>query len=156
MPCLATQVISQSLGTFEVLGCGTEILPLVRSLEQVPSSASLQCHLCTSPQLTFELQGTRHASRSLYENFLPRLANFIVQGCGDMELAQAISSPSQVSHVYAYMLPKLSCVVLGSQWHLLCKITSCPCMNLPQFIAYLLPSASHYHISLFANNVCSQ
>ncbi|KAL0044327.1 hypothetical protein WJX82_000038 [Trebouxia sp. C0006] len=66
-PTVHDKVISQSLGTFEVLGCGTEILPL----------------------------GTRHASRSLYENFLPRPANFIVQGCGDMELAQAISSPSQ-------------------------------------------------------------
>ena len=70
--------------------------------------------------------------------------------------SMAISIPSQVSDVYAYMSPKLSCVVLGSEWQLPCKITSCACMTVPPFIAYLLPSASHYHTSLFANNVCSQ
>ncbi len=57
----------------------------------------------------------RFCQTPLYEGFLPKPANFLVQGCGDMQLGMAISTPSQASDVYAYMLPKLSCVVLGSE-----------------------------------------
>jgi len=56
--------------------------------EKPSTSALCKCHLRTSPQLTCEPQGSGYASRSLYEGFLPKPANFIVQGCGDMELGQ--------------------------------------------------------------------
>ncbi|KAL0022044.1 hypothetical protein WJX77_009823 [Trebouxia sp. C0004] len=42
-------------------------------------------------------EGCGYASRSLYEGFLPKPANFIVQGCGDMELAQAAPQAEQTA-----------------------------------------------------------